>query len=53
MISTIVDVIAARGKNCPAAGFNALFTHRVRVSSLPGVDAELMSWLRGAYDRAG
>jgi hypothetical protein len=36
-----------------AAGFNALFTHRVRVSSLPDVDGELISWLRSAYDRSG
>jgi Domain of unknown function (DUF5655) len=36
----------------PAAGFNALFTHRVRVSSAADIDAELIGWLRQAYDRA-
>ena len=36
-----------------AAGFNALFTHRVRVSAPAEVDAELVGWLRQAYDRAG
>ena len=35
-----------------AAGFNALFTHRVRVTSLGDVDAELVGWIRRAYDRA-
>ena len=37
----------------PAASFNALFTHRVRVPGLEGVDAELTGWLRHAYDQAG
>jgi hypothetical protein len=36
-----------------AAGFNALFTHRVRVATPDEVDAELVAWLREAYDRAG
>jgi len=36
----------------PAAGFNALFTHRVRLSSADGLDDELVSWLRRAYERA-
>jgi RNA polymerase sigma factor (sigma-70 family) len=36
----------------PAAGFNALFTHRVRLSSASDIDTELTGWLRQAYDRA-
>ena len=36
-----------------SATFNALFTHRVRVRSDDDVDAELVGWLRQAYDRAG
>jgi hypothetical protein len=36
-----------------AAGFNALFTHRVRLTGPDGLDAELIGWLRSAYDRAG
>jgi hypothetical protein len=36
----------------PAAGFNALFTHRVRVSGIEDVDPQLIGWLRQAYDRA-
>ena len=35
-----------------AAGFNALFTHRVRVTGEGDVDGELAAWLREAYDRA-
>lgn len=34
----------------PATG---MATHRVRLSSLHEVDAELRAWLREAYDRAG
>jgi hypothetical protein len=37
----------------PAATFNALFTHRVRVGSVADVDDELVGWLQQAYDRAG
>jgi hypothetical protein len=36
-----------------AGSFNALFTHRVRVSAVHDVDGELTGWLREAYDRAG
>jgi len=35
-----------------AAGFNALFSHRIRVSSTADIDAQLIGWLRQAYDRA-
>jgi predicted component of type VI protein secretion system len=36
-----------------AAGFNALFTHRVRVSRPADVDTELRDWLHLAYGVAG
>ncbi len=35
-----------------AAGFNALFTHRVRLSEPADIDVQLTAWLRQAYDRA-
>jgi Domain of unknown function (DUF5655)/Domain of unknown function (DUF4287) len=35
-----------------AAGFNALFTHRVRLFSTTDIDAQLIGWLQRAYDRA-
>jgi hypothetical protein len=37
----------------PAATWNAMFTHRVRVRSAEDVDPELATWIRRAYDRAG
>jgi hypothetical protein len=36
-----------------AESFNALFSSRVRVHTLDDVDAELVGWLREAYDAAG
>jgi hypothetical protein len=36
-----------------ADSFNALFTNRVRVRSLDDIDAELVGWLREAYEAAG
>jgi predicted transport protein len=36
-----------------AATWNAMFSHRVRVRSTDDVDAELATWIRRAYDRAG
>ena len=35
-----------------AQGFNALFTHRVRLSSTADIDPQLIGWLQHAYDRA-
>jgi Domain of unknown function (DUF5655)/Domain of unknown function (DUF4287) len=35
-----------------AAGFNALFTHRVRVPAGADIDPELIAWLRLAYQHA-
>jgi uncharacterized protein DUF5655/uncharacterized protein DUF4287 len=39
----------AAGRLEPAAKWNALFTHRVRVATLAEIDRELESWLRAAY----
>ena len=36
-----------------AASFNALFTHRVRVNTIDDVDAQVIAWLKQAYDLAG
>lgn len=36
-----------------ARGFNALFTHRVRIRSTADIDADLTAWLRDAYQNAG
>ena len=36
-----------------ASGFNALFTHRVRLNTLKDVDEQLIAWLKQAYSLAG
>jgi hypothetical protein len=36
-----------------ATGFNALFTHRVRIASTSDIDEDVASWLRAAYENAG
>jgi len=43
----------AGGRLEPADGFNALFTHRVRVASADDIDAALTEWLHAADTSAG
>ena len=51
-IGLILKDTPASARLEPAAGFNALFTHRVRRSSPEDIDAQLIGWFRQAYDRA-
>ena len=43
----------ATGRLEPAAGFNRLFTHRVRITAVTDLDDELRGWLATAYALAG
>lgn len=44
---------AAPGGRLEASGsFNAMVSHRVRVTCARDIDAELLGWLRAAYDQA-
>jgi Domain of unknown function (DUF5655)/Domain of unknown function (DUF4287) len=52
-VGLILKDVPAGGRLESAAGFNALFTHRVRLTDPDGLDPELIGWLRSAYDRAG
>ena len=52
-IGLILKDVPVHGRLESAAGFNALFTHRVRLVGPDGLDSELIGWLRSAYDRAG
>lgn len=42
--------VAARGRLEASGSFNQMVSHRVRVSDVKEVDAELLTWLRKAYD---
>ena len=56
--ATRVDVglnlkgVAAKGRLEASGSFNSMCTHRVRLESAKQVDAELLGWLRKAYDNA-
>ncbi len=43
----------AVGRLEAAGSWNAMVTHRIRLGSVAEVDAEVISWLRQAYDGAG
>jgi hypothetical protein len=57
--ATRVDVginlkgISANARLEAAGSFNAMVTHRVRVTNIKAIDAELVSWLKAAYTDAG
>jgi hypothetical protein len=51
-LGLILPGVPPAGRLEPAGSFNALFTHRVRVTSAADIDAELTQWLRAAYENA-
>lgn len=52
-LGLILPGVAADNRLVSAAGWNALFTHRIRITRTAEVDARLVAWLRQAYERAG
>ena len=52
-LGLILKEVPATERLESAASFNALFTHRVRVSTINDVDAQVVAWLKQAYDLAG
>jgi len=52
-LGLILKDMPPAGRLEPAAGFNALFTHRVRLAAPEEVDGELLAWIAEAYERAG
>lgn len=52
-LGLILPGVAPAGRLEPAGTFNALFTHRVRVTSADDIDTELTRWLQAAYESAG
>jgi Domain of unknown function (DUF5655)/Domain of unknown function (DUF4287) len=52
-VGLIAKGLPANERLEPTAGFNALFTHRIRVTAAAEIDTELIGWLKDAYDQAG
>jgi hypothetical protein len=52
-LGLILRGVPAAGRLEAAGSFNALFTHRVRLTSAADIDPELTGWLRAAYQEAG
>jgi len=44
--------VAPKGRLEASGSFNAMVTHRVRVTAVEDIDAELIGWLKSAYDAA-
>ena len=51
-VGLILKGVEPAGRLEASGSFNAMFTHRVKVGSATEVDAELIGWLRRAYDEA-
>ena len=52
-LGLILPGVPAAGRLEPSGSFNALFTHRVRVTSADDLDDALAGWLAAAYAAAG
>jgi hypothetical protein len=51
-VGLVLKAVKPAGRLEAAGSFNAMVTHRVRVSTAADVDAQLIGWLRAAYDNA-
>ena len=51
-VGLILKNRSAEGRLEPSGSFNAMFTHRVKLSSVADIDAKLGAWLKEAYDEA-
>lgn len=52
-LGLILPGVPAAGRLEPSGSFNALFTHRVRLTSAGDLDDALAGWLAAAYTAAG
>jgi len=51
-VGLILKKKAPQGRLEPSGSFNTMFTHRIKISSGADIDAEVLAWLREAYDEA-
>ena len=52
-LGLILPGVATDDRLVSAVGWNALFTHRIRITRTTDMDASVVGWLRQAYERAG
>jgi hypothetical protein len=51
-VGIVLKEVPPAGRLESSGSFNAMVTHRVRVAKVSEVDAELIGWLRQAYEKA-
>ncbi len=51
-VGLILKGRAPVGRLEASGSFNAMFTHRIKIASSADIDAEVLAWLREAYDDA-
>jgi Domain of unknown function (DUF4287)/Domain of unknown function (DUF5655) len=51
-VGLVLKGVAPAGRLEASGSFNAMVTHRVRVANATEVDAELIGWLRQAFEKA-
>jgi hypothetical protein len=51
-VGLVLKGVPAKGRLEAAGSWNAMVTHRVRVTSAKEVDKELLGWLKAAYEEA-
>jgi hypothetical protein len=51
-VGLVLKGVVPAGRLEASGSFNAMMTHRVRLTGAAEVDAELIAWLRKAYDEA-
>ncbi len=52
-LGLILKGVEPSGRLEASGSFNAMFTHRVRLEGAADIDAEVLGWLRAAYEGAG
>lgn len=51
-VGLVLKGVPAKGRLEASGSFNAMVTHRVRIENAREIDADLIAWLRQAYDKA-
>jgi hypothetical protein len=52
-LGLILKASEPEGRLEASGSFNAMFTHRVKLAAPDDIDAEVLAWLKAAYEEAG